>query len=306
MNKSITLLSALPHSRDDVERARLIPHKDYVRAILGTYKTASDDAWIKYQHVLEIEANRLFRKCKQHDVDVVLNAGRSELADAARRSHVVILMGHWKGYEVACNPPDILVNPTELDSPLRMCVERGILAPEDFELDLNVMHIRAARDQVASRLNDAIDRWRDWLPFDTLVGATIDAIVVSSTYGRSHARSLIDDIFGEQNLLPGARLELADGLWRPADIAECFSCEGAVCEVCDFICCTSEYLAEETKCRHLGTTFRADSQLLEPASVFCALGESIPRLSRELDSADDLTAAYMQIAYESDHKCREN
>lgn len=301
---NITLLSSLPHTQDDVEHARLNPWKDYVRTILGAHKRPSEEVWLDHQHILEGKANQLFCTCEQYDVEVVLNAGKSELADAARTANIVIVLAHWKGSKVSCNPPDILASHADLNKPLRTCVERQILSAEKLERNnLNDMHIRRAREKVACWLNDAIDRWdvwSKWLPFDALAGSDLDGAIISTSYGRNLGRALIDEIFGENSLLPGARLELADGLWQPADIAECFP-DGWY-GVCDFICCTSEYLAEETKCLYPEAIFRADSRLLEPADVFNALNDLIPRLKNELKSADDLITTYMKIAYECDRK----
>jgi hypothetical protein len=297
---NLTLLSALPHSRLEVESALLDPRKDYVRAILRGYATPSDAIWSEMQPILELQANRLFCACQHHDVAVVLSAGRTELAAAARTSDVIIVLAHWKPPEVACRPNDVVASPSNMSGPLRQCVERRILAEEKMAADFEAMHERTARSTLAGWLNDAIDRWKEWLPYDDLVGSDEQTVMVSSAFGRNHARSIIDEIFGDENLLPGARLELADGLWRPADIAGCFP--DGWCGICDFFCCTSEYLAEETKCQHPAAMFRADSRCLLPANAFAALNEMIPRLRHETTATDGFASLYMEVAYDCDFK----
>ena len=142
------------------------------------------------------------------------------------------------------------------------------------------------------------------MPYDDLVGEDDQTVMVSNAFGRNYARSVLDDIFSDNNLIPGARLELADGLWRPADIAECFP--EAWDGVCDFFCCTSEYLAEETKYRRPEALFRADSRCLYPTKAFAALSELIPSLRQTLDVAGGCSSLYMDLAYKYDFKYGEH
>jgi hypothetical protein len=300
---NLTLLSALPHSRLEVENALLDPRKDYVRSILRGYATPADEIWLEIQPVLETEAKRLFRTCQHHNVGVVLRAGRTDLAIAARTSDVIVVLAHWKPPEVATRPNDILTSPSNMRGPLRQCVEQRILPEEKMTANLEAMHERTARATMAGWLNDAIDRWKEWLPYDDLVGAEMQTMLVSSAFGRNYARSIIDEIFGDENLLPGARLELADGLWRPDSIAGCFP--DGWRGICDFFCCTSEYLAEEAKCLRPIATFRADSRCLLPAKAFAALGEMIPRLRHGTTATgrtDGFVSLYMKVAYDCDSK----
>lgn len=297
---NITLLSALPHSRQDVEDARLNPLKDYVRSILLGYRMAGEAIWSQVEPELGSMASQVFEICRENGVTVIPGAGRAELQVAAVRSDLLIVLAHWKGPDVERKPLDVLVPPSRLRDALRSCVERGLLPPGESTEETWAGPDRVARDRLAIRLNEAIDRWEEWLPFADLVGPDIEAVVLGSAFARNHARSIIDEIFGPEDLLPGARLELADGLWRPSDVGDCFP-EGW-CGVCDFFCCTSEYLAEQVKCRHPRAVFRADSRLLEPGLVFPALREMIPRLRLELTTLEDLVPTYIRIAYECNSK----
>jgi len=261
----ISLLSALPHSLSDVERAQGNLQKDYVRSILGGFWNPAEEVWGPMAPLLGQAARELFEASRILGVEVVKPAGRKELAAAALASDIVIVLAHWKGPHVMLLPADVLLPVVELDSTIDACIERGMLA-DDFKTNLAQVNSEAkARDILAQGLNDAIDRWWEWVQFDGLAadGADgADAMAVSSQFGISVARAKIDDIFGPKSLLPGSRLELDDGLWRPSDVATCFGTDWG--GVCDFVCCMSAYLAEEVWIRHPQGLFRADSRLLYP------------------------------------------
>ncbi|MEO0852668.1 MAG: hypothetical protein AAFY15_04095, partial [Cyanobacteria bacterium J06648_11] len=183
---------------------------------------------------------------------------------------------------------------------LRENLESTEKCPRLSSEDVETLHPRTARDRIARELNCAIDHWQDWVSFECSFGERFDSVFVSRSYGRSCARAHIDELLGEGRLIPGARLELADGLWKPAQVAACFPPGWS--GVCDFVACTSEYLTDEVKSRRSTAVFRADSRCLLPRLVLSALSEAIPRLRRELHARDQLAAVYMDIAYELDHK----
>ena len=296
----ITLLSALPHSLEDVEISLNVPSRDYVHSQLKRHGLSPDVFWCRNQDVLDTQATRLFSMCREAGLNVVIGAGREELTAAAHTSDVVLLIAHWKGGTIVDHPADILVSPTELSETLEACVAKHILLETEVEA-LDGLPSSQARDKVALLLNNAIandDIRERWLNLDDLVGVDFDSVFASSSYIQCFARTQIDDLFGEERLLPGARLELADGLWRPADIAECFPEEWS--GICDFICCTSEYLADETKCMRPNALFRADSRYLRPANVFKALDEMIPQLVSHASFDDDFLSLYMRVAHECD------
>lgn len=298
-----TLLSALPHSLSDVECALPKPHSDYVRGILQGHGRPAVDVWRSVELALGRGAAELFELCRSHGVRVVRAAGRTELTAAAASSDLLIILAHWKGPDVACVPRDLLASPSVLRDAVRECARRRILSAADIPADWESMVETVARQTLADALNAAIDRWPTWFSFEELSGEDdgADVLAISGAFARNHARSTIDSIFGEKSLLPGARLELADGLWRPTDIAACFpeGWEG----MCDFVCCTSEYLAEETKCRRSTATFRADSRLLYPAVIIPALGEIIRCLHAQPPSdTRSVASIYMEIAYACDAK----
>lgn len=301
---NVALLSALPHTLDAVELARRDPRRDYVRAVLQGHVRTSDEIWSKLQPVLETQANQLFNTCANNQVFVVCNAGRAELAAASAKCNLVIVLAHWKGPLVASLPSDIQAIPFTFEGPLRRWGESRQLPILEAEFEqLRILPPREARHHIASLLNRDILRWVEWLPFDDLCHGC-DSAIATDSWGSNYARKLVDEHFGDTMLIPGARLELADGLWRPADLAACFPAGWS--GMCDFVCCTSEYLAEETKRMRIGATFRADSHCLEPAVVFAALQEMIPRLRREPCNDGDMVGHYISIAYDCDRKYGRN
>jgi hypothetical protein len=146
-----------------------------------------------------------------------------------------------------------------------------------------------ARAALATCLTSAVRRWRKWLDLSLQPG---QEFWISNFYARSSARERIDEIFGD-NILPGARIELHDGLWRPIDIAECLPRDWS--GTCDFACCTSTYLSEVMKCHHTSAMFRADSRLLRPDKL-------IPAMRCVLEKVCSGTHDYMTAAYEVDAK----
>lgn len=299
----VALLSALPHTREDLEIARVKPHGDYVRAVLKGHALTGGEIWSMARPVLEAQANRLFLTCVENEVEVVCNAGRAELAAAAANCVVVIVLAHWKGERVETVPSDVTGSPLQFDSALRRWAEaRRRSIPEVRLGRLRDLPPRDARDQIAAWLNHDILNWAQWL-FDDL-GDGFNSAFATDSWGRHYARTLVDEHFGDAMLLPGARLELADGLWSPADVAACFPQDWS--GVCDFVCCTSEYLADETKRRRRNATFRADSYGLKPAEVFAALRDLIPRLRRETQFGGDFVSLYISIAYDCYRKYKGN
>ena len=170
---------------------------------------------------------------------------------------------------------------------------------DDQRLDsLENLSKRQARDQLAEWLNSAIDQWPNWLDHLLPVDSPHESTFIARDYGRNLARAYIDELYGEQNLLPGARLDLADGLWRPIDIAECIPEDWS--GMCDFVCCTSEYLVEEVKCCRPASVFRADARLLRPSRAFAVIEKIIPRLKVEHHPGDDFVATYLRVASDCD------
>lgn len=281
----ISLLTALPHSLADVEAAAEDPRKDYVVNQLLKYYPPKE-IWRLMGPHLEVAAERLFAWCDENCISVVRKATREKLRMAARTSDIVIVLAHWKGASVRWT--DIAVPVAQLDPCIRLCQSAGILAPTRAR-HASKANEDEARATLAKCLSWAVRRWPKWLDLDLQPS---QRVIISNFYARCLAREKVDEIFGE-NILPGARLELDDGLWRPIDIAHCFPPDWT--GICDFACCTSTYLSELVKSHHPSAMFRADSRLLRPEALIPAMRCILERVRSE---ARD----YMSAAYEVDEK----
>lgn len=297
----ISLLTALPHSLHEIEAAQGDPKKDYFRQGLHGTKYSADTIWQQMKSSLGDEAERLFTSCATQGVQVFRNAGRRELGTAADQSDVVIIIAHWKGSLLAEYPPDLLSLPCEVTDQIENCICKQILRDDLPHAILHSASDEKARDLVTNELNNAIRRWQKWVRFEEFMCDGVDSLVMSHAYGRGHARVEIDKIFCSNHLIPGSRLELADGLWSPTDIAESLGTDWT--GICDFFCCTSEYLAEEAKSRHPNALFRADSRLLSPKKIFPALIELISLL-RSDEGRDGMSfwEQYLSIAFDVNQK----
>lgn len=273
----ITVLSALPHSLAEVEAAASDPRKDYVCNQL-LYFHPPRAAWATVRPYLGKRAERLFRWCAEHGITVVRPAGFDALRTAARCSKTVVVLAHWKGASIRST--DVLAPVTELSDQIAAARSVGIL-DRDFA---PAGDGHEAKVQLAEALTHALDRWSTFIDLGLQQG---ERAFVSESYGRSLARERIDELF-DGRLLPGSRIELADGLWRAADVSNCFprDWDGTG----DFICCTSVYLSDIVKAAHLGAMFRADSRLLDPRIVIPALQEILEAVC--CGSEDYISAAY--------------
>ncbi|MHC2708415.1 hypothetical protein ACVIWV_007708 [Bradyrhizobium diazoefficiens] len=277
---SISLLSALPHSLADVEASACDPRNDYVVNQLLKYHSPKD-IWRLVGPHLETAAESLFEWCDKNGIAVVRKATLEKLQVAAATTDIVIVLAHWKGALVRWT--DLTAPVSQLIPCIQLCRSKGILglkaAPvNDDESD------DETRSKLANCLTLAIGRWPKWLDLGLQPG---QRAVVSNFYACSRARERIDEIFGK-NILPGARIELDDGLWRPVDIADCLPLGWG--GICDFACCTSTYLSEVVKCHHRNAIFRADSRILRPEMVIRATRSVLEKVHS--GARDYISAAY--------------
>jgi hypothetical protein len=285
--KEISLLSALPHSLSDVLQAKGNLNKDYVNNQLICLKPAPS-AWGDVRRALEHEAGQLFTWANAAGIRVKRRATIDDLSAAARSSDITIVLAHWKGPEFRRG--DILGAFSDMSPALEDCISKGILEKGSKPYASHVDE-RDGKDDLVRDLNKAITSWQTWLKFELRKG---ESAAVSALYAQNKAREAIDAIL-QRHVVPGARLELDDGLWRPGDIAECFpeDWEG----VADFICCTSIYLSEILKKRCRRAMFRADSRLLKPRLAIPAV-----RYILELINLGQEPLDYMELAYQADSK----
>jgi hypothetical protein len=284
MANKITLLSALPHSIAEVERAKGNPRRDYVFNQLLRYYPPKE-IWRTIGPHLEGAAGRLFAWCEQNGIEAIQKASRATLTSAAERSNTIIVLAHWKGAGV--RRTDILSSMAELKSCIDACRSVGILSAREAPHANGRVEIEPLA-RLAQCLTIAVRRWYKWLRIPVVPG---ENICISNFYGQSLARGELNALFGE-HILPGACLELDDGLWAPTDIAQCFPAEWS--GICDFACCTSTYLSESVKTRHHKALFRADARFLEPKTLIPALQKVLLKVQSGCN--------YMRAIYEVDRE----
>lgn len=253
----VALLSALPRSFEDIVVGATDRSKDYVRTQVLKNLNTPESAWVTLKPHLKDNADALFNWCRYAGVRVTERAGLKELRDALARYENVVVLAHWKGPDVHSNDlPDTVEMITEVGQAL------GV-----NETSLIATSVRAARNAVKLALNERIRAWADWPP--ELLPLGEDDVVVGDYYGRCLAREFIDAALVDRStceLVPGARLELADGLWSAKNIANCFP-EGWD-GICDFVCCRSLYLSDIVKEHTRAGLIRADARYLQPERVF--------------------------------------
>ncbi len=252
----IALLSALPRSLEELVAGATDRSKDYVRTQVLKNLNTPESAWATLKPHLKDNADALFNWCHDVGVQVTEKAGLKELRDALARHENVVVLAHWKGPEVHSKDlPDTVEMITEVGQAL------GV-----YETLSAGTSARAARHTVQLALNERIRSWADWSPELLQLGE--GDVVVGDYYGRCLAREYIDAALMDRSscrLVPGARLELTDGLWSARNVASCFP-EGWD-GVCDFVCCRSLYLSDIVKERTRGGLIRADARYLQPERV---------------------------------------
>jgi len=203
---------------------------------------------------LKDQAGGLFDWCRKAGVRVEERAGLQELADALAHHEIVVLLAHWKGPQV---------HPKDLPDTVEEIAKVGQILGLGKTI-LEGATARTAPYAMQAALDDRIASWVEWLDVS---GLGAGDIVVSDYYGRCLAREDMDAALARSacSIVPGARLELYDGLWSARDIASCFP-EGWH-GICDFVCCRSLYLSDVVKARTRAGVIRTDARALEPKDV---------------------------------------
>lgn len=262
----LSVLSALPHSQQDLTNCQQSSYRDYVRTNLCGYSKTAEEIWEKVKAHLGYDADNLFHYCQAQGIKVYQNARLEDLTIACETSDIVIVLSHWKGPNISEYPPDLVASMDHLCGPLEECVRKKILNKTVIEEAENKANEHLAKEWLAQSLNYSIRQWGTWFNLYESLQSNSHAVMISQSFGTNFAREIINQIFGSNTLIPGARLELADGLWAPEAIRKCIppNWDG----MCDFVCCTSEYLASELSTFFPKTTFRSDSRLLNPNNAF--------------------------------------
>jgi len=281
----LALLSALPRSLEDLVAGATDRSKDYVRTQVLKNLNTPESAWARLKPHLKDDADALYDWCRDVGVQVTEKAGLKELGDALASHENVVVLAHWKGPEV---------HSKDLPDTIEMIAEVGQALGVNETVSAGTS-ARAARHMVQLALNERIRSWADW-PLDLLHLGESDA-VVGDYYGRCLAREYIDAALLDRSsceLVPGARLELADGLWSAQSIASCFP-KGWT-GVCDFVCCRSLYLSDIVKKHTRAGLIRADARYLQPERVLKVVRETLEAVEEGL--------AYQTAAYTSEENLR--
>ncbi len=259
----VALLSALPRSLEEIVSGSADPSKDYIRTQVLKNLNTPESAWKTLRPHLKDGADALFGWCLDAGARVVESAGLRELTDALANYEIVVVLAHWKGPRL--HPKDL---PDSLEGISNVA--------QTLEVDKAIppgTSARAARRAVQNALNERVLSWMDWLD---LSGLGSDDLVVGDYYGRCLARQSIDaavTVGSNYSVVPGARLELSDGLWTARDIASCFPDRWN--GICDFVCCRSLYLSDVVKSQTRAGLIRADARYLQSERVLDIVGRTM-------------------------------
>lgn len=254
----VALLSALPRTYEEIVAGATDRSKDYIRTQVLRNLNTPESAWATLGPLLKDRADTVFAWCHHARVRVEERAGLRELADALARHEIVILLAHWKGPHL--HPKDL---PETVEEIAKVGQILGL-----GETILEGATARTAPYAMQAALDDRIASWVEWLDISALGAGDI---VVSDYYGRCLAREDMDAAVARSacSIVPGARLELCDGLWSARDIASCFPEEWR--GVCDFVCCRSLYLSDVVKSHTRAGLVRTDARNLQPERVLDAV-----------------------------------
>lgn len=259
MMNGVAILSALPESLDEIRAGAEDRAKDYIRTQLLVRLHTPESAWDIMNTVLGDMARDSFAWCRAQGATVRQKAGLAELRESLATHELVVVLAHWKGPLVhRMDLPDSIDELKQIQSSLDdvVCAKEGVTAS-------------MLRKSLKSSLNKKIESWLNWLNLSSLGR---DDVVIGEYYGQCLARERLNARLGRL-IVPGARLELSDGLWSAQEVAACFPFEWD--GICDFSCCRSLYLSDIVKAKTRQGLIRADARYLKPKKVFEALNHNL-------------------------------
>jgi hypothetical protein len=199
------LLLAIPLTLDEFV-ASIERRSDYTRR----YASDPGAAWngpSGYREAVARPLVMLAEDARKAGICLFDKARLSDLAEATSRCSIVIVVGHWKGAEIATS--DLLVRDVgELSR--RVSMSRG--DPRLTRLARKLESMRGGADRIADLLNAFILHTAKRLMREARRrrdGIRIEVPLVTAV---AHARLMLDEILSDA-LRPGERLELADGLY---------------------------------------------------------------------------------------------
>lgn len=273
----VALLSALPRSLEEIEAGSTDLSKDYIRTQVLRNLNTPESAWKTLRPQLKDKADALFDWCLNAGARVVESAGLRELTDALANYEIVVVLAHWKGPSFHSKDlPDTFEGISHVAQTLEV---ENALPPGTSA--------RAARRVLQKTLNAQVVSWKDRLDLSGLGG---EDLVLGDYYGRCLLREKMDEtvtVGCNHSVVPGARLELSDGLWTARDIASCFPDRWN--GICDFVCCRSLYLSDVVKSKTRAGLIRADARYLHPERVLDIVGRTMQAVA---DGQSYTKAAY--------------
>ena len=215
------LLLALPIDRASFDRR--LEFSDF----LQRYRLL-DCPWETYEAENAERCAVLATRASCAGVTVVQNACLDDLTEATSDATIVIFVSHWKGPEVG---PDDLVGDLEF---FRSRIDDESAAGLWFK---RALRGKAFQDltEVRVLLNDFVDR------YDALASEHGFEVKATPFALSSANRDVLDSLFAP-GLVPGNRVEFADGLKAKEDVSRAVS--SGFRGILDLTTCTSTYLSD--------------------------------------------------------------
>jgi hypothetical protein len=263
--KDCVLVFGTPISREEFERAcQRIPRADYVANLLGV-DGDPEKAWHSLYATVAETAQQLIAVASALGAVVCREATLSDLAYATIHREVVILMAHFKGFDVV---QEDLVGP----------LDRIIAAIESGSHPALAYFKQVTREpgSLVDAFNIAV---MDRKLLSYLPRPLEDAGRLSISVGRVLCRDLLDEAFAEL-IRPGNQIELFDGLHSPGAVERAIWSEfkGEL----DLTLCNSVALATYIDLRRRNLVRHLHwPDLVDPVPQFILIGETLRRLSRQ-------------------------
>jgi hypothetical protein len=242
---------------------------DYMRTMVGS--DPIDVAWSARYQSVATAVQLMMAAALEAGASIVRKASARDLAKATERYREIIIVAHWKGAAIAAC--DIRSDTAELATALdrSRVASLRLLAAEIGD---------ASPESCASVLNRFIDfegihEHEAEVP-DLSIRESVDYLGI-----RAWRRELLNSELGRM-LIPGCRLELADGLHSPEQVDKTIAKDFA--GVLDFSSCDSSVSAQYVKDRRRSAcTVIFDSNKLLPQARFRILATTFQVMKETRD-----------------------
>lgn len=262
MDCSAIVLFAVPVNREEFGAEPFSETtSDYMRALVG--KDAIDVAWnARYRPVADA-AQLLIAACNGAGVPIVRKARTRDLAGATERYAEIVIAAHWKGPAVVSF--DIRATSPELATALE---ESHMFALRSLASDI----LAVPPESCAAAFN----RFIDFAGLHThenpkRTGNIKESVDFFSV--QTERRELLDSTLGRL-VIPGCRLEFADGMYSRAQVERTIAAKFS--GVLDFSTCDSSAPAQHVKdVRRNACSVIFDNAKLLPQARFQVLAATV-------------------------------